>query len=112
MIVKRNLPDHVRGDTFEGARYTLEVNGAASDLTGASIRMQLKKDKSSATSKEFSTGAGITITDALNGVFEIDKQIISVDANAYVYDIEITYPDETVKTYVEGKWKILQDVTR
>lgn len=109
-----DIPDTKKGDTFIGVQFTLQVNAVLVDLTGASIRMHLKVDKNEGTPATLmlQTGDGITITDAVNGEFQVDPQIIDCPANCYYYDIEIEFPDDTVKTYIEGEWTITQDITQ
>lgn len=107
-----NFPDHTKDDTFQGVQFTLEENSSPVDLTGASIRMMLKIDATSAPALTVSTpSSGLTITDAVNGIFEFDEQIISVDAGQYLYDIEVTDSGGKVTTYVSGTWLICQDIT-
>lgn len=107
-----NFPNHKKGDTFNGIQFTVNVNALPSDLTGCEIRMQLR-NKNCVSVFEFSTINGrITITDAVNGVFQINALIIDVPVDTYNYDIQITYPPNTVKTYIEGTWKIVKEYTR
>lgn len=107
-----NFNSHVKGDTFKAITFTVTVNDDPLDLTGASIRMQLRLSPLHPVAYELSTaGDQIEITDAVNGKFQIKKQIIDFPAAVYYYDIEITLADGDVKTYVAGKWQITQDVT-
>lgn len=107
-----NIPDHTRRDTFEGFDLTITLNGVPLDLTGASIRMQLRINTQATAVKEFSTTNGsMTITDALNGKFTFNQQIIDVDANSYYYDMQITLGDGRVYTFLKGSWNIVQDYT-
>ena len=59
-----------------------------------------------------SVGAGITITDALGGVFAIDEQIIDIASALYYYELEVTLDSGFRLTYLTGTWQILQDVAR
>jgi hypothetical protein len=106
-----NFPDHYKGDTFEGKVFTITVNGSPAGLLGATIKMDLRKDKKETTplTLRLSTESGITILG--EDSFQIDPQIIDIPAKEYVHDIEITYANGDIKTYIEGTWKILQDVT-
>jgi hypothetical protein len=108
-----NFPNHCKGDTFQGVEFTLNRNAAPIDLTGASLRMMLRLDKtvSPPALTLSSPSGGLTITDAVNGVFTVDKQIISIDAGDYFYDIELTESNGDINTYIAGKWVILQDTT-
>ena len=106
------IPDAVKGDTFIGVTFNLVVNAAPVDLTGAAIKMQLKGSTNSATvALTLEIGSGITVVDAVNGIFEIDAQIIDITPLCYFYDIQITFPDATVKTYIKGRWEITPEVT-
>lgn len=100
----------LKGDTYDGATFTLVVNGSAVNLTGAVIKAQFKKDKVGLSVKTISDGSGITIVDAQNGVFKIDPFIPNMPAGNYYYDIQITIAGVT-KTRVSGIMTIEQDVT-
>jgi hypothetical protein len=52
------------------------------------------------------------ITNAATGLFRINKQIINIDANTYIYDIELIKSDGTIKTYISGNFYVTNDVTR
>ena len=107
-----NFNPHVKGDTFKAITFTVTVNDDPLDLTGASIRMQLRLSPLHPVAYELSTAGGnIEITDALDGKFQIKKHVIDFPAAVYHYDIEITLANGDVKTYVAGKWQITQDVT-
>jgi hypothetical protein len=53
-------------------------------------------------------GGGITITDAANWIFKIDKQIINWLPRLYKYDITITMADGNKRTYITGTWQIVE----
>lgn len=106
------LADHYKGDTFDGEQFTILINNSPSDLTDAHIKMDVRKIKTGTAVLRLSTDAGgISITEPASGIFQIDPQIIDIPAAKYFYDIQITYPTGLVKTYIEGTWTILQDVT-
>ena len=109
-----DFPQITKGDTFDGVHFTLLVNTALVNLTGAVITMDLRLTKTGASVKRFTSvnDADITIdSPGTLGVFEFNNQIIDVDAGQYFYDIQILFPDNTVKTYIEGRWTVTQDVT-
>jgi hypothetical protein len=105
---------HIKGDTFDEVEFSIQKNSVALDLTGAIIRMQLKKECGGIPILSFTSvaAAGITITNAVGGLFKINKQIININSFNYVYDIEITFADGTVKTWIEGNFLIKCDITR
>jgi hypothetical protein len=55
-----------------------------------------------------SDGNGITITDAANWTFEIDKQIIDWTPRTYYFEITITTVAGDVRTYMNGNWEIVE----
>jgi hypothetical protein len=76
--------------------------------------MQLKKECNGVAILAFTSvaSAGITITNAAGGLFKINQQIINIPEFNYIYDIQITFADGTVKTWVEGNFVVKCDITR
>ena len=106
---------HINGDTFDEVPIRIKIDGVNADFTDAIIRMQLRKkacDLKAALSLTSVANAGLTIIDAIEGLFKINQQIIDIDIYNYVYDIEIEFQDGTVKTYIRGNFNILSEVTR
>jgi hypothetical protein len=105
---------HIKGDTFEAVNFELLVNTVALNLTGCTLRMQLRKEYGGIVYLSLTSvaNAGITITSAANGLFKINKQVINIEAANYIYDIELIKSDGTVKTYISGNFLITNDVTR
>jgi|WetSurMetagenome_2_1015567.scaffolds.fasta_scaffold72096_4 hypothetical protein len=98
-------------DTFSGVNFTVRVNLVALNLTGAAIRMQVRKNRNEAAIIDLALGTGLTITDAAAGKFRIDEQIFSGVPGTYQYDIEIILGDGDVKTYIKGNFIIIGDIT-
>jgi hypothetical protein len=106
---------HTKGDTFNEVAFEVKKNGTAINLTGATIKMQLRKlysDVSAALSLTSASSAGITITNASAGQFKINEQIIDIEVFNYVYDIQFTLSSGEVKTYVKGGFNVTPEVTR
>ena len=105
---------HIKGDTFEAVNFELLVNSVALNLTGCTLRMQLRKEYGGIVYLSLTSvaNAGITITNPSSGIFTINKQIIDIDSANYIYDIELIKADGTVKTYVSGNFYVTNDVTR
>lgn len=103
-----------RGDTFDEVLFELKRDGVAINLTGATIHMQIRKVPGGPVFLNFiSTGsAGITITSPTEGKFKINSTIINLDANAYLYDIQITFASGEVRTWVSGQFVVSNDITR
>lgn len=104
---------HIKSDTFEAVNFEINVDTIPVDLTDTTIRMQLRKEYGGVVGLSLTSvaNAGITITDAVNGLFKINQQIINIPAFNYIYDIEFDF-DGIVKTYISGNFLILNDVTR
>ena len=99
-------------DTYNGMLIEIIINGAPLDLTGSSIRMQVRKIRDNTPVITISDGNGITITDAPAGKFRIDEQVFSVDKpDTFLYDIEITLASGKVKTYIKGNFVVERDIT-
>ena len=105
---------HIKGDTFEAVNFEMILNSVALNLTGCTLRMQLRKEYGGVIFLSLTSvaSAGITITNPTSGIFSINRQIINLDAYNYIYDIELIKADGTVKTYVSGNFSITNDVTR
>lgn len=105
---------HIKGDTFEEVNFSMILNSVVLNLTGCTLRMQLRKEYGGVIFLSLTSvaSAGITITNAAGGLFKINRQIINIDANNYIYDIELIKADGTVKTYISGNFVITNDVTR
>jgi len=102
--VSLNLPDQQTGIVFPGQAFSLSIDGST-DITGCSISLDVQGNI-------FSTAnGGIYITDALNGLFHIVAQKISLAAGSYTFKLLITLPSRTVKTYITGYWTITSTLT-
>jgi hypothetical protein len=107
---------HYRGDTFPGRAVNISLSGSPIDLTGASIKMQIKSKDSDVEAKlEASTDNGlIVITDAANGSFKfLEDTIIDLVPKEYRYDVQITLSNGKVLTPIKNTtFTIEGDVTR
>jgi len=104
---------HKRGDTFEAVNFEIKINDVAVDLSDTIIRMQLRKEYGGIIALNLTSvdNAGLTITDAVDGLFKIDEQVINIEAGNYLYDIQFNFDGE-IKTYISGNFVITNDVTR
>lgn len=108
-----NIPNHRRGDTWDGiSSISLSANGVPLNLSGAEIAMQFRQSVDSPVAFEFTTSNNkILITNPLEGTFTIPPMIIDVPFQTYYYDLQITFASGRKKTYMEGYWKIIPDIT-
>lgn len=97
---------------WEGDPEVLDLN-ADLDLTGISIKMEFRKgNERGKIAKTITDDAGITIVDRLSGEISIDPFIIDFVAGTYYYDIQFTYPNGRVKTYIKGQMIVKEDITK
>jgi len=109
-----NMPDIVKGDTFKDLQFTITINSVAEDLTGYAIACKFRKgSKTGREIKSLTVGSGITITDATNGIFQINAFDLGVTftAGVYYYDIEFTDTSNVINTWISGTIEVIQDVS-
>jgi hypothetical protein len=110
-----NFPDHKKGDTFKAVAFTLLYSDTLLpiSLQGASIECQFRLgSRTGAKVHDVNSTSGITIIDGLAGKFKLNQLTnIYWDVGTYFYDIEITFADGVIRTYVEGSITITQDTT-
>lgn len=97
-----------RGDTFKEIPMQFKLNSAIYNLTGCVFTMQLRKVAGGDVAKNVT----ITITDAVNGMFKINKQIFDIEAFDYLYDLQIKYANNDVTTLYGGIFTVNNDITR
>ena len=104
-----------RGDTWQEIITWKDNNGDPIDITGASIRVQLRnrEDDSLALTASTSTGE-ITITNPTGGVATQRVEYITmrdVEPGKYNCDVEITYSDNTVQSTPTFVVIVEEDIT-
>lgn len=116
MASEYNIADQFTGDSFSGMTITVYSDTAQTtplDLTSATARMDFRKgSKTGQIGKQLTTGSGITISDAVNGVITIDRFTIDFSAGEYLYDLQVTLPGGVVETVLFGRFTAIQDVTQ
>lgn len=114
-IIRRNLPTHRRGDTWDGTFFVLSSLQTQQpyNLSGAIIRADVRRDYDSPRVYSFSTlTSTLSIHEPLSaGLIQFVPQLIDIAPGTYLYDIQITFPDQRVKTVIEGQWIIEPDIT-
>lgn len=106
-----------RGSTFSKTfQWKTGETPTPVDLTGCSIKMQIRENPGTAILDELSTAnSRITITDAVNGKFSLkvsNSESTSYTFSSGKYDIEITFPG-TLDVYrvIQGTVTIDQEIT-
>ena len=106
-----------QGATFKADLTFTDSENNVVDLTGYSINMQARsKVSSSETVLDLSVGSGITITNPVGGLFEIEQSAAETAAltggAVLVYDLELTNPAGQVTRLLQGKIMVSPEVTR
>ena len=116
MTPKRyNFKPHVAGDTFDGIQITMTLTSsgvtAPIDLTSMAIKIVFKKQDLTPVITTLEIGSGITIDDAVNGVFSVDPFTVWATPYLYEYDMQFTYGGGDVKTYMVGFFDVKPQIT-
>lgn len=99
------------GDTFRRVLTFTDGNGDPIDLSTSTLKMQVRQlflNKTSVVVLTFQEGDN-SITKAVNVVTL--KKDIAIKGGDYVYDFQVTDADDVVTTYLNGSFKVIQDVT-
>jgi len=106
-----NIPCHRRGDTWDGINsITIRVNGVLINLTGSSVKMEVRQSIDAPVVMTFSTDDN-SIQIISSSSIRIMPRKIEIPFGNYLYDVQVIHPDGRVKTYLEGTWEIAPDVT-
>lgn len=94
---------HIKGTTFEAVKFAIDISETPIDLSEATIVMNLRKQNGGDVVLSLTSlnNKGITITDAINGCFEIDEQVIDIPVFNYIYEIGFDF-DGKIKKYISG----------
>jgi len=107
-------PVQYAGDTARPLSFTILEGGEPVDITGCQIRMQVRSclGEDPILDLSVSDGLSIAITDATNGRMRVGNYPNPQVSGAFVYDLEVTFPDGRVQTFFRGSYVIEGDVTR
>lgn len=108
------IKDHYKGDTFDGVEFTIldGMDNSPINITNSAIKIQFRKSSNTGNLvKEINIGSGITVVNAVGGVFRINSFLLNWDSGIHYYDVQITFPNNVVKTYIKGEILIIQDTT-
>lgn len=107
-----------QGATLDKTITWKDPAGVGIDITGYTIRMQVRATKHAATTildLDNAAKGGITITDAANGVFKVQRtaaQTAALAIGAYLYDLEMEDPSGNVTRLIEGNFCVVGEVTK
>lgn len=109
-----NIPNHRRGDTWAGiSSITILVSSTPVNLTNSVVKMEFRQSIDSPVALTLTTAnSSIVLSGApTNGTIQIPPIKIEIPFAKYLYDLQVTYPNGVVKTYMSGTWTILPDIT-
>lgn len=100
-----------RNDTWSQT-FAVKSNGVAMDLRNSTIKIQVRKKAGDTnTLLELSTEDGISIIgNEYNNIYLHKK--VEIHSGNYVYDMNVTFSDGSVKTLVWGNFFVQEDVTK
>jgi len=101
---------YYNGDSFKVSIGMDDCDGNFIDLTDADISIHIKKTINSPVLVELSIGDGISISGENNNIIEINK-VIDLPQGTYRWDLQIIFPDGTVRTVFAGQFKVQTDIT-
>ncbi len=100
-----------QGATYNNTINVTDANGAGIDLTGYSVRSEMRKSYYSSTSYSFT----LAFINAANGSVSMSMSAANtanLTAGRYVYDVEVEDPLGNVSRIFEGIINVLPNVTR
>lgn len=99
------------GDTAVFNMTVMDQDAVAKDITGASVRFVMARKPGHTPLVDISTGAGITITDAVNGLLTITIPSAATEplSGAYAYEVELTDVAGRVATVAFGSIAMRRD---
>ena len=114
-IINRNFCPIVKGSTQKEKKFTLTDDNGPVDLTGASIKMQLKTQPDGPVEYEFSsTGISpefVIDEDPLSGIFRMVEMVITINPFNYIYDLQIHLNSGVKLTPMRGFYPVEAEIT-
>ena len=99
-----------RNDTWQQV-FTLLADTAPISLLGATVYIQVRKGCGGVLALSLTNGSGVTIGGVSNNQVTV-KKLVDIAKGNYVWDMQVTFADTTVKTYLEGDFIVYDDVTK
>lgn len=99
-----------RNDTWQQV-FTLLADTTPISLLGATVYIQVRKGCGGVLALTLTNGSGVTIGGASNNQITV-KKLVDIAKGNYVWDMQVTFADLTVKTYLEGDFIVYDDVTK
>ncbi len=100
-----DISRHIKGDTFNQRKITFPF-----DITDCKIEMQFKIDPTSSTVFYWST-VDSTFEKINSTTVIMKKRILNFPVSNYISDLQVTFLDGSVQTYLNANLQIIQDIT-
>lgn len=100
---------HKRGDTVDPKTFDITINGSAPASPITEVKIELRKDCK--VYKRYSISGGEIVLNS-PGNFTISQHVLDLAEGHYNYDLEVTFQNGKIKTYLRGTWWIFEDVTK
>ena len=112
-IVNKPLRDRVKDRTSKSVEFTIKDKDTGNPITivGATIELDFRfRCSTGSIIKETSIGSGITVVDAANGRFDLDKFLLDWEVGTYFYGVVITFSSGDIDENLQGTVKVLQNI--
>jgi hypothetical protein len=96
------------GDTIQDILVFRDGNGVIENLTGSTFKMQVRRIEGSIVTS-FTMGEGFTFQNSNNELLMQKTDLIT--NGEYIYDLQRTYPDNTIETLMKGKFIVEPQIT-
>lgn len=105
--------EHRQGDTWQPGTITCDVSGTVINFTGWTATMELRSAISNDVSLTLTSTPPVGITMTTLGVITLSMtaEQTKVLLGEYRYDLELTRPDGSIKTFTYGTITITKDTT-
>jgi len=101
-----------RNDTLELTFTITDGSAVAISLSTADVKMQIRNRPDGDILQTLTEGNGITVGGASNNVITVSKIISIENGGTYAYDLQATFSNGIVTTYVKGYFILYEDITK
>ncbi len=99
-----------RNDTWQQV-FTLLADTTPINVIGSTVYIQVRKGCGGVLALTLTNGSGVTLGGVDNNQITV-KKLVDIAKGNYVWDMQVTFADLTVKTYLEGDFIVYDDVTK
>ena len=101
-----DYPTRITNTWIQDQQFQVLKNGSPVDLTNFSIEQHVKDKHSGASLRIIKVGSGITITDAVNGLYKIDAFQLTIKGGEYIHETKMLNALSRPYRYVRGDYPI------